>query len=342
MTLHILYLDKFTKPFYYYLTEVMHVENQQFLFVSEKKPDFKSKDNLFFIKSPIRKNIFHNLILFFTLVYKSERIVLHGNPLLYFFFIFPFFFKKISWVIYGYELYGIKKEKTFFSRMNRFVLSRISNHITHIKGDSDLANQLLHSKAKFVYSPMYLSNVTKTDCFHPQKISTKKHLKILVGNSSSPTNNHIDIFNKIIKYDEDIEFVYCPLSYGVFDDYKERVIQIGNEMFRSKFIPVLNFMTIEEYELLLTSIDIAIFNHTRQEAMGVTLLLLSLGKIVYLNSSTTSYEALINRGFQIFDNTLIDKYGLKEERDVNDNYLLLQKYYSEQVFRDSIITISKL
>jgi carboxylesterase type B len=86
-------------------------------------------------------------------------------------------------------LYSFTKTNDFRQRLKRFVLSRVRYHITHIKGDAKLANQLFGSKAQFIYSPMYLSNVVDTHQFHPIDVSQKERLKIMVGNSTDPSNN---------------------------------------------------------------------------------------------------------------------------------------------------------
>jgi c-di-GMP-related signal transduction protein len=127
--------------------------------------------------------------------------------------------------------------------------------------------------------------------------------------------------------------IYCPLSYGSYIKYKETVKQKGLELFGERFIPIERFMQFEEYKAFLETIDIAVFNHKRQEAMGVTLTLLSLGKEVYVNSSTASFQSFSQRGFQLFDNALIqtEKDSLAT-RNVAANGILLEKYYSKQVW----------
>ena len=92
-------------------------------------------------------------------------------------------------------------------------------------------------------------------------------------------------------YTNEIESVICPLSYGNNVKYKKDVMNAGKKAFGDKFFPIEEFMTIEKYKKTLSQTDIIIFDHWRQQAMGVTLTLLSLGKIVYVNSKTTSYKS---------------------------------------------------
>jgi dTDP-N-acetylfucosamine:lipid II N-acetylfucosaminyltransferase len=216
----------------------------------------------------------------------------------------------------------------------RFILKKAKVHLTHIETDSDLANEKLQSKALFHYSPVYLSNVVSTYDFNPTIVKDK--VKIMVGNSTSLNNDHISILNKLKKFEESIEYIICPLSYGMYADYKESIKVEGYKLFGSKFKPVEEFMSMEKYIDLLKDIDIAVFNHWRQEAMGVTLTLLSLGKIVYVNPITTSFGSLTKRGFKIYDNNLLFNEGVTVQRNVIENKKLLEKYYSLDVLLETL------
>jgi len=214
--------------------------------------------------------------------------------------------------------------------MARFVFKNVSSHLTHVKGDSDLANTILNSKAKYKYAPMYLSNLIETSDFYPEDISRKQSINVLVGNSTDPTNNHLEIFDILENQIENIDKIYCPLSYGVFEEYRDFIIKEGTKKFGHKFIALREFIPINEYTNLLKTIDVAIFNHNRQQAMGVTLSLLSLGKIVYLKAGTSSYNSLVERGFAVFDIKQVEQVGIKFSRNTEVNKKLLEEYYSRE------------
>lgn len=337
MILHIANPDKFTLPLSTFINKKEELSNHRFLFLSDQFDKNKySTDSLLFLKSPIRKRPLNNLFLFFKLCYSSDVIIMHGGSGIALLKIFPWFTKKIVWVINGAELYNLTKLDQL-NNANNSIFSRARVHLTHIEGDSSLANEILQSKATFHYSPMYLSNVVSTQDFCPSIINNK--VKILVGNSNSSNNDHHKIFNKLKQYENEIEYIVSPLSYGNDLNYKESVKLEGFKLFGEKFKPIEDFMEIEKYRELLKSIDIAVFNHWRQEAMGVTLTLLSLGKIVYVNPNTTSFESLVKRGFKIFDNNVLFTEGPLIQRNISDNRYLLEKYYSEETLIDSLKTL---
>ncbi len=327
--LHLFIADKFTKPLIPFLNSNFGIEDHLFLGVldNQNQKDF-DHPNVRFLASPLRKHFFKNLFLFYTYCKSADKIVLHGSVFNHFFLLFPFFLKKAYWIIMGSELYTIPNNSGWNIWMRKFVLSRVSYHVTHIEGDSALANQLLHSDAKLIYSPLYLSNTVSTNDFKASQLNQEKTLHILVGNSLSSNNNHFQIFDWLKQLKDENIKIYVPLSYGSDLVYRDKVIAKGREMFQDKFAPITEFMDPESYREFLKTIDIAIFNHSRQEALGVTLTLMSLGKLVYVNPNTTSYQSLIKKGLKVFDNRLILDSGLRTNRDVDSNKMMLEKYYS--------------
>ena len=345
--LHILAPDKFCIPFILFINKEFNCDEHLFLCSTKPDEDFlSSNSNVRFLYSPYRKNIIKNMLIFHRSIREASKIILHGNPVLFYFLFFPRALKKSYWIIYGYELGktnipGDKEKLNLIeSLIKKFVLKRIRGHISHIKGDSELANSLFKSSAKFYYSPMYLSNVvTEYRQEKAQGVGKSDVRKIMVGNSTCPTNDHTSIFKMLLPYKEDDILIYCPLSYGNYPGYRDEVIQLGIELFGEKFIPITSFMKLEEYNAFIGDIDIAIFNHKRQEAMGVTLTLLNTGKIVYMNSQTTSYNSLIDRGIKVFDNKLIEKEGLYFQRDVSMNPTLVCKEYCYDKLKSSLAII---
>ena len=337
MVLHVIDPDKFTEPLANILNEDERFKNHYFL--CPKQSDINESSQVLYLKSPLSKHLFYNIWKMLDLCFKAKKIVLHGAVLIQFFFFFTFFFHKISWVIYGYELGVIKASAGWYSRMLRFVLSRVSSHISHVYEDSVEVNKLLESKAEFIYSPMYLSNIVDTSFFKAEEVSKKVTINVLVGNSTDPTNEHLSIFDMLEGEIEFINKIFCPLSYGTYDEYRDEVIIEGTRRFGDKFVPLTELMVIEKYVDFLKTIDVAVFNHNRQQAMGNTLTLLGLGKIVYMRTGTNSYESLTKRGFAVFDNKLIKESGIKMNRKTTINKAMLEKHYSKSILIDSYLNL---
>ena len=336
--LHILAPDKFTLQLIPYLNKEMADYEQVFLAIS--KPDDESicaLPNVLYLKNPHRKYFFSNTKLVYYYFRKASKIIIHGNPILYYFYLFQFALQKAYWVIYGHSDMGTKEsnnKKNVHQFIKNRVLKKMFAHITHIEGDAETANEMFFSKARFYNSPMYLTNIINTEDYKPEHKTTATK-NILMGNSTDPSNCHFEMFDLLLPYkDEDI-LIYCPLSYGPYTAYKDSVMERAKELFKEKFIPLTEFMTLSEYRIFLNSIDVAVFNHKSQTAMGVTTSLLAMGKTVFAVAGTTSFLSLTSRGFHIFDINELAEGKLLKVHDVSPNVDLIKKYYSIENLQQS-------
>ena len=131
------------------------------------------------------------------------------------------------------------------------------------------------------------------------ELSTVNGNDILLGNSASFTNNHIEALEILKGMDTGNRKIIVPLSYGnsMYADYiQEKGIEFLGENFRS----LRKFMPLNEYTSIIRSCGITIMNHYRQQAEGNILTMLWLGSKVYLNESNTFYQYLKRVGAVIF------------------------------------------
>jgi hypothetical protein len=128
---------------------------------------------------------------------------------------------------------------------------------------------------------MYPSNLYKE-----YQVPAKQHtgINILVGNSADPSNNHLDVLDKLEAHKNENIKIYVPLSYG------NQVIAEEKKRFGDKFIPRTEMMPFQNYLEFMGLIDIAIFNHKRQQAIGNTITLLGLRKKVFIRSDVVQWQ----------------------------------------------------
>jgi hypothetical protein len=93
-------------------------------------------------------------------------------------------------------------------------------------------------------------------------------------------------------------------------------------MFGDRFIPIADFLPSEKYLELLGQIDIAVFAHKRQQAMGNTISLLGLGKKLFLRSDTTQWQFLSGLGVKVFDLRHLDLLKLDANDRVNNQHII--------------------
>lgn len=144
-------------------------------------------------------------------------------------------------------------------------------------------------------------------------------VRILLGNSATETNCHEEAL-KLLKNHLNGDFeIVCPLSYGK-EEYKNKIINLGKELFGAKFKPLVDFIEKEDYMQILVNCDIGIFNNNRQQALGNISAMLKLGKTVYIRKNTSMWEHYKNLG-----------YTLKSIEDIeNDGIYSLPKSILEE------------
>lgn len=125
---------------------------------------------------------------------------------------------------------------------------------------------------------------------------------------------------------EDIR-ICAPLSYGD-PQHALKVVEAGKAIFGNKFVALTNLMPVDAYLIFLTQIDIAIFNHRRQQAMGNTITLLGLGKKVFMRAGTTHSNFLNAIGVKVFDTGEFSLESISFETKIK-NAQRVKNYFSK-------------
>ncbi len=316
--LHCMYAEKFIQPYIDFISDNFNLKNHYFLIRKNNNYPIRKSKNIYFVKNGESKlaRIFLHMKYFSS----SEKIILHGilsKELWFTLLIQPWVLKKCYWVIWGGDLYSsIGKSKYIksyiYENVKKLVISRIGFLLTFIYGDYLLAKSKYSASGKYLECLMYQSNtldkLTVLKKVQPGK-RTKISVKILAGNSAHTTNNHLELFQKLLPFKEKDILIYCPLSYGP-RNYALEIAKAGKDLFGDKFIPLLTFMPLEDYLTLISSIDIAVYNHRRQQALGQTIALLQRGKKVYMRSDVSQWDFFNDMNIKIFDLNNINLYPI--------------------------------
>lgn len=317
--LHISTDLKFITPFIEIINKYDKINQHKFIFIS-KDNKIKTQDNIVLIN---KKSQIIRVIVDFN---QYNRIILHGlfsSIILKILFIQPWLFKKCYWVMHGGDFY-FPEEQYWIKKQ---VIRKIRHFITYIKGDFEYVKKWYGAQGEYHEFFMYPSNLYKE---HNFKKKTEDILNIQVGNSADPTNNHIEILEILAKDTHKNIKIYAPLNYGD-QNYANNVISKGKELFGNKFIPVTEFMPINLYLDFLTNIDIAIFAHKRQQAMGNIITLLGLGKKIYIRDSISSWQFFKDINVQLFNYHNI-KLDMLDNSTKEKNIKKIRSYFSEKTY----------
>ena len=317
--LHIMRNDKFINPFIDFINKNFSKEKNTFFIIdglesikviNEKNVEwYTSKGRK--IKGILKKIV---LLLQLPILYmklfnycrKSEKIYLHGlfDPrVTTFLYIFRFFLKKSSWIIWGGDLYDQGNKKNFFAqKVDKYVKKYMAFISTLVPDDYLIAEKYYHVRGKYQRA-IYMNPIKLEFLEKIQKVikSNEKIINIQIGNSADSTNNHLEILDILKKYKDENIKIYCPLSYGD-RKYALEVVKYGKNIFKEKFIEMLDFLNPQKYTEYLGMIDILIFNHNRQQGLGNISALAYLGKKIYIRSDISTWNYLKNDiGLKIFD-----------------------------------------
>jgi len=336
--LHVIYNDKFIKPFIDLILDNNFHNKHIFLYFGgaslEKFPAPKGGDVLVINEKDSKYFKMRMLLKHFFL---ADRIILHSLfniHLVKFLFIFPWFLKKCYWFMWGGDLYrfNLRRNKWRDYRneyLRSAVIKRIGYLVTYIPGDVDLARKWYSAKGRFVECIMYQSNVFTVPLGKLQ-ISGLKTL--LVGNSADPFNNHEFIFKKLAKLRLDGWRIIVPLSYGD-NSYAGEIIKLGNELFGDKFEPLTDFLSYNNYLRILSNVNIAVFAHDRQQGMGNIITLLGMGKTVYMKQDVSSAYFLRNLGVTLFDVDMVTLFPLADTERKKNISCIVNYFNSENLIK---------
>lgn len=110
---------------------------------------------------------------------------------------------------------------------------------------------------------------------------------VLVGNSATASNNHLEAFELLRDRVPDGR-VIAPLSYGNAK-YGREVAAVGARLFGERFDPLTQWMPIDEYNQRIGRCGFVIMNHRRQQAVGNIGAALFKGATVYLRPENPLY-----------------------------------------------------
>ena len=359
--LHIMHNDKFIAPYIDYIDKNFDSNGHLFLIIGGVS---KYKINI-----PIKKNIKNIMINFKTqnryykyLIYllklpyfyiqllyylkkvKAEKIFFHGlfdTRLIPFLYTFKSFLKKSYWIIWGGDLYCYQNRKKDFIRkwyykLEDYVKGNFIGYITLNKGDYRLAYQYYGAHGKNYINQLYPTTLYKDIKFNEEFRKEEEVINIQIGNSANPSNNHYEILDKLfeLKGDRKIK-VFCILSYGGTDEYVDSVIKYGNKFFGENFVPIVKFMTFDEYLRYINGIDIVIFAHKRQQGVGNLTAFLSMKKTIILRSDVTTYESYLENGIKVKAFEKLDNLEMFDEKILENNKEIAKELYSLEVFNRS-------
>ena len=342
--LHVGSASIFFKPFIDIVDQKFCIEEHLFiLHDSISSLVLKNEKNVKILNPrSIKSFYYHALIIWY--LFRAKKVFFHGlfdAKVLLILWLMPFWKKRVYWLAWGADLYDrFYESKTRKNRLVKYLRANVVKHIKHIvtyiKGDYERAIEWFGCNAKYYECLMYPSNLYEESNLISE---SSDFLNIMIGNSADPMNHHLEVFEKISKNLPEKFRIFVPLSYGD-KIYKKYIMKKGVEYFGDNFIVIDKIMSPFDYKKFLNSMDIVIFNHPIQQAMGNTITALGMGKNVYLRKETSQWELFSEMGVELRDISQIDLQPLKKLEDVNyNNKAKINSYFTKDNYFNQLRAI---
>lgn len=318
-----------------------YIPMQQF-FSTQCKP---SCEQLFWVKSAAPINGFTNyenndeLFALLNNVDKNAQVVFHGLFDMHTWkkLLFNSIVKRSSCVLWGGELYRhTKAGRTIKQRivhgLHALLINRFKQVFALNQGDAQLAQKVFKRKHVAVLPyPLIGMQVIKRD---GAENTSEQVIKILVGNSASPSNNHIDALNKLAHLAGDNIEIVMPLNYAGEPEYVERVIKHAHSLFKDKVTAITSMLSKTQYDALLNEVSMTVFAQQRQQGLYVAYAMLLMGKPLFLLGSTSSFTNLSALGFKLHKTDLLADLSFNELAYLtstfdSNNANLMQQHFTE-------------
>lgn len=326
---HISTDEKFLVGYVNFMKKYMQDYQHVFIIESSRYIEFDDNEDVYFVASI--RNAYGNRKLY-GLLQNADKIIISGlfSINLYYSMMPKKIFSKTYIHLWGGDFYCLREKKQGFSewldRTTRLIcIKRCAGIIMLIEKEYEVFYEICGiDKLNFIAEmPMDIEDITvclDENLQLPISVD-KERTNVLVGNSATEENLHLEVFRLLHDYANEEYELYVPLSYGN-DTYKEIVLKKGCELFREHFHPLLEYMPEATYINLLNTMDIGIFNNNRQQATRNIEIMLQLGKTLYMRDDTTMYAFYTKRGITLHNvSDIQSEQGLKtlneEEREKN-------------------------
>lgn len=342
ITYHFLIDSTYASDFIDFISENYKDEKHKFVvltFLNERECVKKNK-NLDTIDI-IYKN--RQYIKYLLKLKKNDRLIIHGlfnKWVVYALFIKRKILKSSTIVMWGSDLYihrtyasSNKVKDKIFDFMRGYIFENVNTLGFDMPTDYQLMKEWykITRSAFFITYPQPINKELITLALK-ERINSSPIINILLGNSASKENNHLEALEYLSRFSEKNIKIYCPLSYGDTEEYKQKVIEKGTLIFNNKFVPITNFMSSEEYAKFFSKMNVAIFNNNRQQAMGNITLASFLGCKVYLRQNTTMWRQYVEvGGCHFYPVETIKDQEIEELQFIDSESVDINKKYFEKL-----------
>lgn len=262
------------------------------------------------------------------LSYESQKYISNSRNMQWY---FKTFVKKINLGFYYRKM--IKSSTAYNHKNYKDLFIKVQSFTTVVPNEAEIINQAL--KTNMTYIPLKYGDLNSLIRTSKEFICYESNF--FIGNSATPSSNHLEAIKLLNSLIEPTQKIYLPLSYG--DEQYAEYIKKESQKLNNNLIFLEEFIDNKSYNEILLKCGNVIMNHYRQQAMGNILMALYNGARVFLNIKNPIFDYLSDEGFLVFnlekDLAHIDTLPSFGELAKHNRPFLERLYSREQVLKET-------
>ena len=249
---------------------------------------------------------------------------------------------KMIWCVWGHDLYF--KYKSIKEKIKKVIRKEKLKYLYGVgigfKFDALEVREVVGKNPKIFYLPYGYEKGSDQKYLKVVQDSQKdkEYYRIMIGHSGFEFLNHIELMKKLLKYKNDNLKISLVLAYGI-PEYIEKVKKFAKENFDNDKIEIIDqFMDEIEYLKYLNTVDVAIFDHKHQAALGNIWKLSYLGKKIFLNQDGIIKMAFNLEALESYNVKDIDKMEYNDfVSDIETKEKKKLQYYGKSCISEQVI-----
>lgn len=237
---------------------------------------------------------------------------------------------KVVWFAWGYDLYRfpveekpliklplfkpltakvrnsdrvsyLARKKTYINYLlkNRRCIRKAISRVDFFSGVIEMEYDLMCKNSFFRAEQLFFNYFKLPESEAKTEDVATNGNNIVLGNSASAVNNHIDVLEYLKGMDLADRTIIMPFSYQRSKDYVEKVKSYCEKNFCNIFV-LEKFMPLDKYNELLSSCGYAIYFFESQAGMGNVLQSIMCGRKVFLSETSIVYKYFKSLGCEVY------------------------------------------
>ena len=238
--------------------------------------------------------------------------------------------------------------RMFYSYKFENYKKSLINRVDYVQPVLPIEFKMLKNIEGFHAKEFYRPNLISRKIVKDGLLNKKRDGSILIGNSASCPNNHLDVWINVNHFIPKGRRIIIPLSYG--DRLYGKYVKDNISSDSYDFVFLDNFLDKEDYFNLMNSCTYAIYGSIRQHAIGNIFNAIKRGVKIFLFKDSIIYKYLSQCGFAIYTIEDIDENSFWTPLTMRDhirngdallNYWKYQKDIGQKAIEEITNRLSK-